>query len=299
MRAKRKPVLVLGGTGKTGSRVAERLWTSGARIRLGSRRAEPPFDWQRPATWESVLAGAEAAYVSYYPDLAAPAALPAIRSFAELAVERGVRRLVLLSGRGEPGALRCEQAVRESGADWTILRASWFSQNFSETFLRDAIQSGTVALPVGDAGEPFVDVDDIADVATAAFLDPRHAGQVYELTGPRLLSFGDALAEIAQECGQAIDFVRVAPRDYTAALASAGVPADFANLITYLFTELVDGRNAALCDGVERALGRQPVDFRDYARACAASGVWPPRVPRARRLHRAGEAQERTAMIEA
>ena len=144
--------------------------------------------------------------------------MPAIRSFAELAVASGVRRLVFLSGRGEPGALRCEEAVRESGADWTILRASWFSQNFSETFLHDAIQNGTVALPVGDVGEPFVDVDDIAEVATAAFLDSRHVGEVYELTGPRLLTFGEAIAEIAQACGQAIDFVRVAPRDYTAAL---------------------------------------------------------------------------------
>ncbi len=89
---------------------------------------------------------------------------------------------------------------------------------------------------------------------------------------------------------------RVAPRDYTAALTRGGVPADFARLITYLFTELVDGRNAAVGDGVERALGRRPADFRDYARGCAARGVWPPRV---RRLHRAGEAQERTVMIEA
>jgi len=141
-----------------------------------------------------------------------------------------------------------------------------------------------------------VDVDDIAEVATAAFLDSRHVGEVYELTGPRLLTFGEAIAEIAQACGQAIDFVRVAPRDYTAALTRGGVPADFARLIAYLFTELVDGRNAAVGDGVERALGRRPADFRDYARGCAARGVWPPRV---RRLHRAGEAQERTVMVEA
>jgi uncharacterized protein YbjT (DUF2867 family) len=280
MTAKRKPVLVLGGTGKTGSRVAERLWFRGARIRLGSRRTEPPFDWERPATWEPALEGVEAVYVCYYPDLAAPAALPAVRSFAELAVARGARRLVLLSGRGEPGALRCEEAVRESGADWTILRASWFDQNFSESFLRDVIVGGAVALPVGDVGEPFVDVDDIADVATAAFLDDRHVGEVYELTGPRPLTFAEAIAEIAHASGRAIDFARVAPRDYSAALERAGVPAEFAKLVTYLFTELVDGRNSAVCDGVERALGRRPADFRDYARACAARGVWAPRARR-------------------
>ena len=289
-------ILVIGSTGKTGKRVADQLENRGIPVRHGSRSADIPFDWQDQQTWAPALAGVDKVYVTYSPDLAVPGSVDAIRALTKLADEAGVRRLVLLSGRNEVEAERAEDVVKASGLPWTIVRCAFFAQNFNEGAWLDEVLAGTVSLPVDDVAEPFVDVDDIAEVATAAFLDSRHVGEVYELTGPRLLTFGEAIAEIAQACGQAIDFVRVAPRDYTAALTRGGVPADFARLITYLFTELVEGRNAAVGDGVERALGRRPADFRDYARGCAARGVWPPRV---RRLHRAGEAQERTVMVEA
>jgi uncharacterized protein YbjT (DUF2867 family) len=278
MRTKRKPVLVLGGTGKIGSRVAQRLWDGGARIRLGSRATEPRFDWQRPDTWAPALANAEAVYVSYYADLAAPAALPAIEAFADLAISRGVQRLVLLSARGVPGGERCEEAVRASGTDWTILRSSWLSQNFSEGTLRDAILEGVVALPVGDPAEPFVDADDVADVAAAALLDDRHAGQTYELTGPRLWSPADALEEIARACGRSIRLVRVSEQSYPTAFDGVRVRAERASLIAHPFGRLPERRISTVADGVERALGRGPLDFRYYVRNCAVRGVWTPRV---------------------
>jgi uncharacterized protein YbjT (DUF2867 family) len=99
---------------------------------LGSRSGEPPFDWQDQATWAPALQGVDAAYVAYHPDLAVRGAPAAVGALARLAVESGLRRLVLLSGRGEEGALLGEQAVRDSGAEWAIVRSSWFSQNFSE-----------------------------------------------------------------------------------------------------------------------------------------------------------------------
>jgi uncharacterized protein YbjT (DUF2867 family) len=125
--ANRRTTLVLGGTGKTSRRVAARLAARGLPIRLGSRSGEPRFDWADRATWAPVLRDVGAVYVTYYPDLAIAGADDGGGAFAELAVATGARRLVLLSGRGEEGAMLGEQAVRAAGADWTILRSSWFS----------------------------------------------------------------------------------------------------------------------------------------------------------------------------
>lgn len=266
--------LVVGGTGKTGRRVAERLAARGVRVRIGSRSAQPPFDWEDPGTWAPAVRNVESAYVTYYPDLAVPGAADKVRAFAEVAVKNGVRRLVLLSGRGEEGALLGEQAVRESGAEWTILRSTWFSQNFSEGFFLEQVRSGEVALPAGRVREPFVDADDIAEIAVRALTEDSHVGQVYELTGPRLLTFAEAVEEIGKAAGREIRYVQVTMEQYKSLLAEHQVPADFIWLINFLFTEVLDGRNAHLTDGVQHALGRPPRDFGDYARNAAASGVW-------------------------
>jgi uncharacterized protein YbjT (DUF2867 family) len=266
--------LVLGGTGKTGRRVAERLAARGVPVRIGSRAGRLPFDWEDRSGWAAALQGVSAVYIAYAPDLAMPGAVDAVDAFARQAVESGARRLVLLSGRGEEEAQLCETAVQASGADWTILRASWFSQNFSEAYLVDAVRGGLVALPAGPVGEPFIDADDIADAAVAALTEDGHAGQLYELTGPRLLSFADAVGEIAEAAGRDIRYQRVPLAEFEAELAAAGLPPDLANLLKYLFSEVLDGRNAHLTDGVRRALGRAPRDFSAYARAAAATGIW-------------------------
>jgi uncharacterized protein YbjT (DUF2867 family) len=268
--------LVLGGTGKTGRRVAERLLAQGVPTRIGSRSGRPGFDWEDRSTWAPVLQGVRSAYVSYYPDLAVPGAAETVGSFAELAVQRGVRRLVLLAGRGEPDAEAAEEAVRASGAALTVVRATWFAQNFSEDYWRDSILSGEVALPAGEVPEPFVDADDIADVAVAALTDDRHIGELYELTGPRLLTFADAVDEIARATRREIRYVPVSLEAFAAGAAAQGVAGDVIDLLTYLFGEVLDGRNAHLADGVQRALGREPRDFSEYTREAAASGVWDP-----------------------
>ncbi len=264
--------LVLGGTGKTGRRVVERLRARDVPVRVGSRAL--PFDWNDRSTWAGALDGVGAAYISYYPDLAIDGATDAVGAFARLAVERGVKRLVLLSGRGEPEAQRAERAVQDAGAEWTVVRCSWFSQNFSEAFLADGVLAGEVAVPANGVPEPFVDVEDIADVAVAALTEDGHAGQVYELTGPRALRFDEAVAEIAAATGRPLRFVRVPVEPFTAAMVAAGAPQDEAALVGWLFTEVLDGRNVEPQDGVQRALGRPPRDFGEYARTTAAPGVW-------------------------
>src|SRR5829696_1111048 len=271
--------LVLGGTGKTGRRVVERLEARSIPVRVGSRSGKPPFDWEDRTTWAPALRGVESVYVSYYPDVAVPGAVEAVRSFADLAVKAGVRRLVLLSGRGEPEAERAELALQEvvdasAGAEWTILRSTWFMQNFSEDYMLEHVLSGEIRLPAGDVPTPFLDADDIAEVAVAALTDDRHASQLYELTGPRSLTFAQAAAEIAGATGREIRYVPVSLEEHAAEATEHGVPAEVVELLTYLFAEVVDGRNADTTDGVRRALGRQPKDFADYAREAAATGVW-------------------------
>jgi uncharacterized protein YbjT (DUF2867 family) len=266
--------LVVGGTGKTGRRVARRLRTRGLPVRIGSRSGEPPFDWEDQATWAPALRDVGSAYLTYYPDVAFPGAAARIGSLAEQAVASGVRRLVLLSGRGEEGALLAEQALRDSGADWTIVRSSWFSQNFSEGFLLEQVRGGVIAMPAGDVAEPFIDAEDIADVVAAALTDDRHVGQLYEVTGPRLLTFAEAVAEIARACGREVRYLPVTAEQFLSALAEQGMPREDATVLTEVFSTVLDGRNAYLTDGVRRALGREPRDFTDYVRDAAAGGAW-------------------------
>lgn len=274
MERDQSTILVLGGTGKTGRRIVERLVARNLPVRIGSRSAEPPFDWEHPRTWAASLRNVRSVYLSYYPDLAAPGAAEAIRVVTEFAVDSGVSRLVLLSGRGEHEAERCEKIVRESGADWTLLRASWFSQNFSEGYFLEPLLAGELALPTGDVGEPFVDAEDIADAAVAALTEDGHVEQLYELTGPELLTFPEAVDEIARATGRSIRYVQLSPDEYAHELERAQLPPTLASLILYLFTDVLDGRNASVADGVIRALGRRPASFGEYVRATAATGVW-------------------------
>lgn len=274
MHTQTDTTLVLGATGKTGRRVAQRLTDRGMRVRLGSRAGSPPFDWNDRSTWGPVVDGVSRAYISYFPDIAVAGAVETLGTFADLAVRQGVSRLVLLAGRGEAEAERAEEAVRDSGADLTIVRATWFAQNFSEGFMRDAILSGVLALPAGDTPEPFVDADDIADVAVAALTDDRHIGRLYELTGPRALTFAEAVAEISRASGRDVRYQPVSLDEFATAMSAQGLPADVVGLVRYLFSEVLDGRNSHTTDGVQRALGRTPRDFRDYARDAAASGAW-------------------------
>lgn len=267
------PILITGGAGKTGKRVDARLKGMGRATRPVSRSSAIAFDWERPESWAKALDGIETAYVTYQPDLAVEGAADVIDAFARLAREKGLRRMVLLSGRGEPGAQRAEAALRESGVPWTIVRASWFSQNFSEGYLLDGVLAGELALPAGPVPEPFVDADDIADVVVASLLDDRHANRVYEVTGPRALTFEQAAGEIAQAIGRPIRYTRVSPEAFAASLKPY-VSEDIMQLLHELFTVVLDGRNIHVMDGVAQALGRPPRDFSAYVRNTAASGVW-------------------------
>ncbi len=266
--------LVTAATGKTGARVAARLQAIGWPVRAASRSATPPFDWDDAATWPAALRGVDQVYLAYAPDLAVPGAFERMERFVTLAAEHGVHRIVLLSGRGEPVAQACERMVLASGVPATVVRASWFAQNFSEGHFAPALQHGALPFEATDVGEPFVHVDDIADVAVAALTEPGHAGALYEVTGPALLTMAEAVAQIGAAAGRPIEYIPMAPAAYEATLVQAGVPAALAGFLTELSTTTLDGRNAYVADGVQRALGRAPRSFEAFVREAAAAGAW-------------------------
>ena len=272
-QTRRMTTLITGGTGKTGSRVAHRLTAMGRAARLGSRSGDVRFDWEDADTWAPALAGCTSAYVTFAPDLAFPGAADTVAAFAKTAVDLGCTRLVLLSGCGEASAQLAEQRLAESGADWTVVRCAFFAQNFSETFWSESVRDGELVLP-GNAPEPIVDLEDVADVAALALTTEGHGGEVYECTGPRLLGFDEAMAEIGRALGREVAFRPVQPAEFAAGLAAVGMPPADADELAHLFVDVLDGHNSSLADGVRRALGREPRDFGEYARRTAATGAW-------------------------
>ena len=272
-------ILVIGGTGKTGRKVADKLIGAGHHVRIGSRTASPAFDWDKPESWTPAMKGMDKVYITFQPDLAVPGALDAIEELTKQAKQCNIKKLVLLSGKGEREAELCEQVVIHSGIDHTIVRASWFNQNFSESFFLDPIQEGFVALPQADAKVPYVDTTDIADVVVEALLNDLHNGEIYQLTGSRLLTFKEVIQEISQVTGRDISFVPITLSAYTKAMEAQGVPADFIWLVGYLFSEvLTHPGNAEISNDIEKVLGRTPIDFSTYVKETNKTGIWDSKV---------------------
>ena len=270
-------ILVIGGTGKTGRKVVSKLNDLGHNVRIGSRSATPPFDWEEPKTWQKALRGMDKVYITFQPDLAVPGALEAIEELTKVAKKSKIKKMVLLSGKGEREAELCEQVVIHCGIDHTIVRASWFNQNFSESFFLEPILEGFVALPQAEAKVPFVDTEDIADVAVEVLLNKEHNGKIYELTGPRLLTFREVIQEISEATGRDIAFTPIALPAYSQIMKQQGVPADYIWLIEYLFSEVLGNPSIShMANDIQNVLGRKPKDFSEYVRETAANGVWNP-----------------------
>ena len=277
------PILVLGAAGKTGRRVTALLQSRGLPVRPASRSSAHTFDWYDDTTWEPVLTGAGPVYVVPPID---PGAAGSVTALVERAAASGASRLVLLSGRGvgSPGrdgatyafSLAIEDAVRAAGVPWTILRPSWFAQNFSEDFLLPDVLAGEVRVPTGDGAEPFIHVDDIAEVAAAVLTQDGHTGRAYDLSGPRTLTLTQATAEIGAATGREIRFVDVPPQQYVAELLEHGLPPAIAQAFGDLFAVIRNGLSDSVSDGVQRVLGRPPRDFADFAAEVAATGAWRP-----------------------
>ncbi|WP_104168228.1 NmrA family NAD(P)-binding protein [Arthrobacter sp. SX1312] len=264
--------LLLGGAGRTGARINDRLTALGEPTRLASRHTG--FDWDRPDTWPQALSGATSAYVCFAPDLAFPGVPEKMAALGRLAAAEGLERLVLLSGRGEEGARASETALRGAGVPTTVLRCSWFQQNFSENFLSGPVRRGRLRLPAPDVPEAFVDLDDVADAAVQVLTRAVPDDATYELSGPELLTFAQVAQVLADASGRSVTFEAVDVASFVTDLADDGIPAEEAEFLAHLFTDILDGRNASLGAGVEQILGRPAASFGSYAAATAASGAW-------------------------
>ena len=258
--------LIIGATGKTGSRVIQGLKALGFNPKGASRNGEVHFDWNDPTTWSAALTGIDAVYLTYYPDLAVPKAPEDISKFCALAKMKGIKHITVLSGRAEPAAQVCENIIKQSGISWTVVRSSWFNQNFSEGLFHQFIMERRIALPVNEVTEPFIDIDDIAEVVIASLTDDKHSGQLYEVTGPELISFKDIASKFSKHLNAKVEFASISMPEFQADLERKGVPEGAIEALVYLFGEVLDGRSESITDGVERALGRPATSFDEYIR---------------------------------
>lgn len=268
-------ILVLAATGKTGRRVVDRLQAAGVNVRAASRDSTVQFDWNNRATWSAALNGVSTVYV------ALPLTPVPVEDFVDQALAAGVRRFVALSGRGADiwenhgqEMVDLERAIRGSGVDWSIVRASNFAQNFDEDVFRESIMAGELALPVGGMSEPFVDVEDVVDVAVTMLTQDAWVGHTVEVTGPESLRWGDAVAEIARASGRKIQFIDVPPEEFAIRLRAQSLPDADAKALEAMFTEIRRGRLTEPTKGVQEVLGREARAFADYAATAAATGAW-------------------------
>ncbi|MGE2835421.1 NAD(P)H-binding protein [Mycobacterium sp. SMC-4] len=270
--------LVLGASGKSGRRVAARLRLRGLPVRSASRSSDTPFDWSEPAGWDAALAGVSAVYV-------VPPSIPGpVHKFVARAQDAGVQRLVLLSGRGADDwgdsdfgrdMRDAEDAVRGSALEWTVLRANNFAQNFDEELWHAPVQAGKLALPAGDVPEPFIDLEDVADVAAAVLTEPgRHRGRIYELSGPRAVTFAEAAELIGRAAGRPVAYEQISPAEYEALLEQQGLSPDDAHHIAEMFVLMGRAQLSETTNDVARVLGRPARTFEDYVLRTAATGAW-------------------------
>ncbi len=271
----KKEILVLGATGKTGRKVVKDLEQRGYRVRKGSRSENPSFDWHNYDNWPEILQDIDSIYITYQPDLAVAGASDAIKHLMDVARKKDVKKAVILSGKGEVEAEKCEQIVANSGLDYTVVRASWFMQNFSESFLLEPILSGQIALPQGSAKVPYVHTSDIAEVVVQSLIDEVHNGKTYELTGPQSMTFPEVISRIAIATGRELQFIPISLEEYAQGMKAAGIPDDYAWLIQYLFREVLGSEGSdRISNDIEKVLGKGPRTFDQYIEETMMQGVW-------------------------
>lgn len=261
-------LLLLGGTGKTGRRLAERLEAQGHTARAVGRATTPRFDWRDESTWAPALRGVDGVFI-VGPGSASDWS-PLLERFLATAAEQHVRHAVLLSARGveflSDGAVaRAEAALKRSPLAWTILRPSHFAQNFTEAmFVPD--DTGAFYAPVADGREPFIDVDDIADVAAVALTSDEYDGRILELSGPRAIDFDEAARILTEVTARPVRYVSESDDAHIARLRGQGLPEGYIEWRMAMLRGIASGSDAYLSHDVEAVLGRPATTFEAWAR---------------------------------
>ncbi len=263
-------ILVLGATGKTGSRVALKLADRGLCIRTAARRgADIPFDWSEPSTFAAALRGISGVYL-VSPVMRVDFA-GAVSHFLDDAERAGVRHITYLSAYGVEHAppevalraVELDLASRPS-LSHSIVRPAWFMQNFSETFLKPV--NDEIVVPCGTGSESFVSAEDIAAVAASTLSDPaRHAGRAYAPTGSEALTFADAARLISAAVGRKISYRDIDREVWLRTMTAAGVPGEYGDVLRTLTETISKGHGSRPNDDVLEVTGAQPIRFEEFA----------------------------------
>ncbi|MFJ6465177.1 SDR family oxidoreductase [Streptomyces sp. NPDC091387] len=269
-------IVVTGATGNVGRPLTQALAEAGEQVTAVSRHAAAVPDGVRhvvadltePGGLTSAFDGAKALFLLLSGDLHAPGARPT--DIIDLAAASGVRRVVLLSSQGVATrplgpsriAVRAvEDALRESGLDWAVLRPGGFASN-ALAWAESVRTQGVVAAPFGGVGVPVVDPVDIAETAAACLLDDRHTGGVFELTGPEVITPRQQAESIAAALGSPVRFHELTREEAKAAMTQF-VPPELADDTL----DIISAPNPAelrISPDVERVLGRAPSSFNDW-----------------------------------
>jgi uncharacterized protein YbjT (DUF2867 family) len=271
-----KTILVLGGTGKTGTRVAARLAELGHSVRTAARHgADARFDWDDPTTHRAAVDGVDRIY------LVAPVMrtrfAAQISAFLDLAEAAGARHITYLSAYGidlapPEVALRAVELdlMGRASVTHSIVRPAWFMQNFSETFLKPL--DGAITVPTGDGSEAFVDAEDIAAVAAATLADPSsHAGAQYAPTGPDRLTMRGAADLIASVTREPIRHVDIDRRAWVDAVIASEVPTEYGEMLMLLTETVASGGGSRPNDDVRGVTGAPPTSFAEFEQRTSAA----------------------------
>ncbi|MFD8593482.1 NAD(P)H-binding protein [Kitasatospora sp. NPDC059646] len=273
-------IVVTGGTGNVGGALVRALAGSGARTTATSRNvsaADVPAhvahhraDLADPESLRPVFDGADALFLQNGGPSAHLVDPNAVLGAAKAA---GIGRVVLLSSLGvvtRPGSQShgvigraFEDAVRQSGLEWTILRPGGFHSN-AYAWAEPVRAHRTVAAPFADVALPSVDPEDIAGVAAAALLTDGHGGQAYELTGPAAVTPRQQAGSLAAALGEPVRFVEQTREEARAQLLRF-LPEPVADTTLDILGAPVPAEQRVSPD-VERVLGRAPRSFADWAR---------------------------------
>ncbi|HVE84256.1 MAG TPA: SDR family oxidoreductase [Myxococcales bacterium] len=270
-------ILVTTPNGKVGQEVVKLLLEARAPVRVAAHtleRGQEAFpgaevavlDYEDPATFAPALEGVAALY------LASPATSQADPELAliDAAQAGGVQRVVKLSAMGVESApdevpLRAvEKRLQGSGLQWTLLRPTWFMQNFV-TLHAPSIQGGTLLEPAGESRLAFIDARDIAAVAVQALTSDGHHGQAYALTGPELLGRQDVAERIGRVLGKDIRYRSCSDQEFHQ-LMRPYLPESYIQLLLALYADLRSGGDGPVTQDVRKVLGRPPIPFDQFAR---------------------------------